>query len=274
MPDTALRIHILSDLHLEVAPWRYVPVPADLIVLAGDISDASPSGDHHRRILFEQIQASGIPAVYVLGNHEGYHAYLPPAELRRHIRSRLPSGITLLERSSLDIHGFRILGCCLWSDFTFLEGLQRRGVPLDRTTAMHAAGCGIADFSFLQCDPLHTDQSGTLTPAIMSTWHEQDRRWLATAIAASDRPIVVVTHFLPGPGSIAGRFVGSILNPYFATDCRDLMRQPVRLWIHGHTHDNCDYQHGPVRVVCNPRGYSMSGDNEGFDGGLVITVTE
>jgi len=29
----------------------------------------------------------------------------------------------------------------------------------------------------------------------------------------------------------------------------------IRLWTHGHTHEDFDYEIGTCRVVCNPRGY-------------------
>ena len=29
----------------------------------------------------------------------------------------------------------------------------------------------------------------------------------------------------------------------------------IKYWIHGHTHDACDYMIGDTRVLCNPRGY-------------------
>ena len=32
------------------------------------------------------------------------------------------------------------------------------------------------------------------------------------------------------------------------------VRQP-KLWIHGHSHDRCDYSLGKTRVVANPMGY-------------------
>jgi len=35
-----MRIHILSDLHLEFAPFQLVQLDADVIVLAGDIHTA------------------------------------------------------------------------------------------------------------------------------------------------------------------------------------------------------------------------------------------
>ena len=29
----------------------------------------------------------------------------------------------------------------------------------------------------------------------------------------------------------------------------------IKLWTHGHTHEDFDYMIGSTRIVCNPRGY-------------------
>jgi hypothetical protein len=34
-----------------------------------------------------------------------------------------------------------------------------------------------------------------------------------------------------------------------------LARPGIKLWTHGHTHEDFDYMIGSTRVVCNPRGY-------------------
>jgi hypothetical protein len=34
-----------------------------------------------------------------------------------------------------------------------------------------------------------------------------------------------------------------------------LDRPGIKLWTHGHTHEDFDYMIGECRVVCNPRGY-------------------
>ncbi len=46
-------------------------------------------------------------------------------------------------------------------------------------------------------------------------------------------------------------------------------QQPA-LWVHGHTHDSCDYHVGATRVVCNPKGYEY--ENKAFDPELVVRV--
>jgi hypothetical protein len=48
---------------------------------------------------------------------------------------------------------------------------------------------------------------------------------------------------------------GDLLNPAFAADRSGLVREPVKPWIHGHTHESMDYQLNGTRVLRNPRGY-------------------
>jgi len=47
-----------------------------------------------------------------------------------------------------------------------------------------------------------------------------------------------------------------------------LKHQPT-LWIHGHTHDNCDYIVGRTRVLSNQSGY---GWEEAYKGFKTLTV--
>jgi hypothetical protein len=46
------------------------------------------------------------------------------------------------------------------------------------------------------------------------------------------------------------------------------------MWIHGHTHDNLNYELNGTRVICNPRGYvTMSGiENFDFNSGLIVEI--
>src|SRR5258707_653112 len=66
-----MRIHVLSDLHLEGPrpPFQPPPVAADVVVLAGDISTGAGGVDWAKRLspAFEER-----PVLYVAGNHEFY----------------------------------------------------------------------------------------------------------------------------------------------------------------------------------------------------------
>jgi hypothetical protein len=52
-------------------------------------------------------------------------------------------------------------------------------------------------------------------------------------------------------------YKGNLLNAAFRSKLDDFIavRPQIKLWIHGHTHHNFDYEIGSTRVVCNPRGY-------------------
>ena len=47
------------------------------------------------------------------------------------------------------------------------------------------------------------------------------------------------------------------MNGAYSTNLDDFIldRRQIRLWTHGHTHEDFDYMIGGCRVVCNPRGY-------------------
>src|SRR5690606_37391535 len=86
-----------------------------------------------------------------------------------------------------------------------------------------------------------------------------------------DIPTVVVTHHLPSAQSVNPKFTGDLLNAAYASDLDQVIEdgRPA-LWVHGHTHDSCDYQFGDTRVVCNPRGYDD--ENAVFDRKLVVEI--
>ena len=47
------------------------------------------------------------------------------------------------------------------------------------------------------------------------------------------------------------------MNGGYSSDLESFIidRPQIKLWTHGHTHDDFDYTIGSTRVVCNPRGY-------------------
>ena len=84
--------------------------------------------------------------------------------------------------------------------------------------------------------------------------HARDLDYLKDEMRAGD---VVVTHHLPHVRSVSPRFRDSSINGFFhAADTDPLVeRGAAAVWVHGHTHDPCDYGVNGTRVVCHPRGY-------------------
>jgi hypothetical protein len=151
----------------------------------------------------------------------------------------------------------RFLGCTLWSDFA-LYG------PAGREVAIEALRRVAPDFRVIAYGERRFTTDDWLE------LHRAHRAWLEARLAVPFAgPTVVVTHFLPHPGSIAPRFATHPLNPAFASDLQPLLARAT-LWIHGHTHAASDYRVGGARIVCNPRGYP--GEPTGFRPDLVVNV--
>ena len=63
-----MKVLVLSDLHLEFAPFEPVPdLEFDVVILAGDIH--SPA---KRAVQWAADRFRGKPVIYLLGNHECY----------------------------------------------------------------------------------------------------------------------------------------------------------------------------------------------------------
>lgn len=95
--------------------------------------------------------------------------------------------------------------------------------------------------------------------------HEHDLKFLRDSCAD-----VIVTHHSPFMESCHEKWKGSDLNASFHSDYADYVAKEFRvipkLWIHGHTHDACDYVLPcGTRVVCNPRGYPGEPNHKNYD---------
>ncbi|HVL55294.1 MAG TPA: metallophosphoesterase, partial [Burkholderiaceae bacterium] len=257
---------ILSDLHVEFAPFAPARADFDVVVLAGDIHQAEQAL-HWARATFPQH-----PIVQIAGNHEFYDQPLQPALARmRQVGRRL--GIEFLERDSADVGGVRFFGCTMWTDFRIYD---RPGRPLrmDVAQAMQASRRRVLDFATVRWKPRAGELRG-FEPADAIALHRRARRWLVAQLDAPfDGKRVVVTHHLPSWRSVVPPFLDSPVNPAFASDLDPLLER-VDLWIHGHAHSSIGYRAGRARVVCNPRGYPRGDgrfENPRFDPALVVTV--
>src|SRR5688572_2867209 len=108
-----MKLHILSDLHLEFGPFDMPAVDADVLILAGDIN-LGPAGLNEYAGLARRKRI-----LYVAGNHEYYrHTFPGLNEVLSDVA--LESGIAFLDNRAVEIDGVRFLGCTLWTDFEVL----------------------------------------------------------------------------------------------------------------------------------------------------------
>jgi hypothetical protein len=69
---------------------------------------------------------------------------------------------------------------------------------------------------------------------------------------------VVVGHHAPSRLSTHPRYAHEvIMNGGYSSELDDFIldHPQIRLWTHGHTHEDFDYCIGSTRILCNPRGY-------------------
>lgn len=249
-----MKIRVLSDLHLEFFDWTPPAVEADVVVLAGDIHTGVHGVEWARR------QFPNTPVIYVPGNHEFYGGRMQDVLTALRTDARR-FDVYLLDGDEVVLGGVRFLGATLWTDFALYGTTQSE---LGR--AMADAKYGMNDFRVIR----YGDQ-GLFRPEHARDIHLGQVKWLAERLAEpSDRPTIVVTHYLPHRQSIHPKYDGDSLNPCFASDLAHLVRPPVTVWIHGHTHESIDYVVNGTRVVCNPRGYLPAEPNLSFDPTAVV----
>ena len=276
-----MRIRVFSDLHLEFEPESLTPdaegpllrfgelseVPADVVVLAGDIA-LGADGVAWAKVMFP------MPVVCVAGNHEFYGGRVDAVLEAMHEEAR-GSHVHMLENEACVVEAkgerVRFLGCTLWTDFA-LDGESTR------EASMYFAEHGMNDYRRIavrwEDKRGRPDHFGRLRTSNTWAMHRLSRAWLERELAQPfDGTTVVVTHMLPSGRSISPHFRDSPLNAAFASDLDALVESSgAALWIHGHTHVNCDYRLGATRVVCNPRGYWPDELNPEFNPGFVVDV--
>lgn len=252
----AMKLHILSDLHLGFETMEGPVTDADLVVLPGDI--ARPRQAIAWALRLEK------PVLYVPGNHEFYGGSLDGTlqELRQLCEG---TRVQVLDRDERVIDGVRFLGAVLWSDFRLFPGREAE--------AKAEAQRLVRDFSRIR---LRADGDAILSPDDSAALFARDSAWLEQRLAEPFAgPTVVITHHAPTRASVHPRFADSLLSASFVSDAARLLDgQRVQLWIHGHTHDSFGYDCKGTRVVCNPRGYARAGvtENQAFDPTLVVEV--
>lgn len=258
-----------SDLHLEFGDLEVAnPDQAQVLVLSGDVLIAQDLHDHPASATLAQAEIMGMlgsrqalalrfrdflrrcsdafdHVVYVAGNHEFYHGrWVQNIQDLRDECAAFPN-IHFLERDSVMIDGVLFVGGTLWTDMNRVDPLT-----------LHSVRDMMSDFMVIR-----NDQQGfrRLTPMDTVERHQATVGYIRTVLQQNpNTPTVVVGHHAPTTLSTHPRYADQhIMNGAYRSDLSELIldHPQIRLWTHGHTHEDFDYQIGTCRVLCNPRGY-------------------
>lgn len=271
----------ISDLHLDFDVydhnyysrnhWQLPESEFDsetVLIVAGDIWHAAEFVGGRALDFLNSLADRFYHVFFVLGNHDywGNDLLLLPKALKTD-SPNWRKNLTLLEDDHLVLDGVLFVGATLWTDYD-----RQHPIVMQR-----ARGYMAADHSKISCSDLAWRPN--VRPEDFYYKHTQSRKYIFDQLAAHTdvKSKVVVTHMAPCELSVAQKYreaYDSASNFYFFSDMfDDIYDSTANYWIHGHMHNVSDYMINNTRVLCNPRGYAGSEEEEnGFDSSMLIAI--
>jgi predicted phosphodiesterase len=259
-----MKIAVCSDLHLEFGDLHLKNTEgADVLILGGDIlvapilkyldpilrdADTAPSlvGEAERYYTFVENCCKEFKVVlYIAGNHEHYNGdfgeTLPL--IRKHLKFE---NLIILDKESIRIDDTIFFGGTLWTDMNSGDPYTINRVQLSMNDFRIVTNKQVGENCwFLPQDAIED--------------HKQFLAKLKTCLSLNpETKFVVVGHHAPTKESVKPKYKKEHhMNGAYSSDLVQFIldHRNIKLWTHGHTHDDFDYMVGTTRVVCNPRGY-------------------
>ena len=268
---------------------------ADVLVLSGDICVANDLGEYdahnimgentrsNRYHKFFQECSERFPHVlYIMGNHEHYHGdfALSGAVIRNrlaHLRN-----FHFLDKEVFQLDDVTFIGGTLWTDMNkedSLTLLHMKGMMNDfrivdnsnrktmfRVPLYKVDGNGqkmvqiVNGIQSLVEDGFEMhERVSKFSPEDSVEDHKKMMDYIQLMVEGKyDQKFVVCGHHSPSKLSTHPRYAkDTIMNGGYSSDLSEFIldHPQIKLWTHGHTHEDFDYMIGSTRIVCNPRGY-------------------
>lgn len=271
------------------------PGDVEVLILSGDICVAADLRtpdpysilDSARTDRFYEFMGScsrNFPhVVYIMGNHEHYHGdFAKSADTLRAFLKEYKN-IHFLDKEYFDLGDYRFIGGTLWTDMNKEDPLtlyQIKGMMNDYRGVKNSnrkVSRKVPIYKRDENDNLIMEEKNGINSHVID--HYEHREDIATFCpedsvedhkkmldvitqAIKDSPpwmsVIVVGHHAPSKASTHPRYKTEVLmNGAYSSDLSEfILNNPqIKLWTHGHTHEDFDYMIGSARIVCNPRGY-------------------
>ena len=260
-----MKIALASDVHLEFGDLDFDNTDnTDVLILGGDICVASDMaqrdpyntmGEEYRsnrfHAFFERCCERFPHVIFIVGNHEHYHGdFSKTVPHFKDVLRYLPN-LHILEKETFVLDDITFIGGTLWTD------MNRRDV---RT--LHEISRMMNDFRCVDNSAKLADQrgwNGRFTTVDAADDHDAMLEYIRLMIEGKfDQKFVVVGHHAPSRLSTHPKYQDQfIMNGGYSSQLDDFIldHPQIKLWTHGHTHEDFDYCIGSTRILCNPRGY-------------------
>ena len=284
-----------GDINLQNTENADVLILGGDICVAADIGKPDPNnfmeGAKSNRItdFFNRCSFQFPHVIYVMGNHEHYHGDFATSgkKLKSLLESNMLGNVYLLDKETKKIDDVTFVGGTLWTDMNDDDEMTKfhvarrmndfqcvgnsnrmvtRTVPLyelnpDYTPdgknggkyLQNEAGFHIKIGEKKKQEPSH------FSPQDAFDEHKETLGYIQSVIEGKiSEKFVVVGHHAPSRLSTHPRYKhDTLMNGAYSSSLDEyiLDHPQIKLWTHGHTHEDFDYMLGSTRVVCNPRGY-------------------
>jgi predicted phosphodiesterase len=282
-----MRIALASDVHLEFGHLDLSNTDnADVLILSGDICVASKFGPNYDRF-FQDASRLFKNVVYIMGNHEHYDGDFAKSESILRAALERYSNVHFLEKEIVKIDDVTFIGGTLWTDMNKEDPLtmyhvQRRmndfrivrnsNRMVTRTVPIYELNPDYTEDGknggkyatkegggLIEIGQKKKQEPSTFCPEDAVPEHKAMIEYIRTVIEGKfDEKFVVVGHHAPSRQSTHPRYQhDALMNGAYSSSLDEFIldHPQIKLWTHGHTHEDFDYMIGTTRVFCNPRGY-------------------
>jgi 3',5'-cyclic AMP phosphodiesterase CpdA len=284
-----------GDINLQNTDNADVLILGGDICVAADIGRPDDSnifeGARSNRIVdfFKRCSFQFPHVIFIMGNHEHYNGDFAESKnkLQSMLESNMLSNVYLLDKETKVIDDTTFIGGTLWTDmnngdeitlyhmrtmmndFRCVKNSKRmvqRMVPIyepnpdwtpDGKNGLRYATNEVGQF--IQIGEKKKEEVSTFSPQDAFDDHKKMLAYLKVMLEGKHtEKFVVVGHHAPSKLSTHPRYKNEeIMNGGYSSDLSAFIldNPQIKLWTHGHTHEDFDYMLGSTRIVCNPRGY-------------------
>ncbi len=284
-----------GDINLQNTDNADVLILGGDICVASDIgkpdSNNFMEGAKSNRItdFFKRCSFQFPHVIFIMGNHEHYHGDFATSgnKLKSLLESNMLSNVYLLDKEIKIIDDVTFVGGTLWTDMNKEDSLTMfhvsrrmndfqcvkngvrmvtRTVPIyelnpDYTPDGKNGGKYLQNEAgfYIKIGEKKKQEVSTFCPEDAVVDHRKMVDYIQTVIEGKfDEKFVVVGHHAPSRLSTHPRYKhDTLMNGAYSSSLDEFIidHPQIKLWTHGHTHEDFDYMLGSTRVVCNPRGY-------------------